>query len=376
MRLEFAKCNVIPLRACWQKTEIEERQKPQRLVCDMPQTTMEPTPRLRILEIGRDPWIGPSYPADFLPLGGPLAPGRFGNKPDLRAVPRVAWRILRRHYDVIVLGPFQVTRTIGLSWRGRLIKQVISAVAASPALCWLARGLLCGPRARTAVFDIDDSTRVSDAAIAIFHPIAYFKRNLSKSLLESARFNLQVMPMAVQPFSDLVIRKTKDLFICGAYINDARKAALEAALILRQRGFDIDVEERSIAYEEYRRRLAAARVVISFHGHGFHTWRMYEASLARAVPLIDTPSTDLVHGFLDGYNCIIVDPLVDVFVEKLDDLLRDAQTIDRIAGEAFRQAQCSHTLAACSATLYRQIHQAMKEQSPFLRDISPEIARS
>jgi glycosyltransferase involved in cell wall biosynthesis len=335
---------------------------------------MEPASRLRILEIGRDPWIGPSYPADFLPLGAPLAPGKFGGTPDLSAVPRVAWRILRRHYDVIVLGPLQVKRTIGLSWRGRLIKQVISVVAKSPGLRWLARGLLCGSRTRIVVFDIDDSTRVSDAAIAIFHPIAYFKRNLSKSAQESARFNLQVMPMAVEPFSELAVRKTKDLFICGAYVNDARKAALEAAVILRRRGFDIDIEEGSIAYGEYRRRLAAARVVISFHGHGFHTWRMYEAALVRAVPVIDTPPVDLAHEFVDGYNCIIVDPLVDTIVEKLDRLLRDAQTVDRIAGEAFRLAQFNHTLAACSATLYRQIQQAMKEPSPILRDVSPQVA--
>jgi hypothetical protein len=131
-----------------------------------------------------------------------------------------------------------------------------------------------------------------------------------------------------------------------------------------------------MAYEEYRRRLAAARVVISFHGHGFHTWRMYEAALVKAVPVIDTPPVDLVHDFVDGCNCIIVDPFVNTIVDRLDGFLRDAQTIDRIAGEAFRLAQCNHSLAACSATLYRQIQQAIKVDSPFLRDISPQVARS
>jgi len=329
---------------------------------------IEPASRLRILEIGRDPWIGPSYPADFLPLGSPLAPGKFGCKPDLNAVPAVAWRILRRHYDVIVLGPLQVKRTIGLSWRGRLIKRLISTIAASRILSSLARRLLCGRQSQVAVFDIDDSSSVSEAAIAIFHPIAYFKRNLSRLDLKSAGFNLQVMPMAVEPFSDVSLRKTRDLFICGAYTNDARKAALAGARILRQRGFDIDIEERSIAYEEYRRRLAAARVVISFHGHGFHTWRMYEAALAKAVPVIDTPPSDMVHDFLDGHNCIIVDPFVDAIVDRLDRLLRDPQTIDRIAGQAFRLAQRKHTLAACSSSLFFEIDRATSERSTFLRE--------
>jgi len=327
---------------------------------------IKPASRLRILEIGRDPWLGPSYPADFLPLGSPLAPGKFGSKPDLNAVPAVAWRILRRHYDVIVLGPLQVKRTIGLSWRGRLFKRLISTVAASRVLSSLARRLFCGPQSQVAVFDIDDSSWVSEAAIAIFHPIAYFKRNLSKFELESAGINLQVMPMAVEPFPDIDLRKTRDLFICGAYTNDARKAALAAAHTLRQRGFDIDIEERSIAYEEYRRRLAAARVVISFHGHGFHTWRMYEAALARAVPVIDRPPSNMVHDFLDGHNCIIVDPFVDAIVERVERLLRAPQTIDRIAAQAFRVAQCKHTLEACSASLFLEIDRAMTERSTFL----------
>jgi hypothetical protein len=125
-------------------------------------------------------------------------------------------------------------------------------VAASRVLSSLARRLFCGPQSLIAVFDIDDYSWVSEAAIAIFRPIAYFKRNLSKLELESAGFNLQVMPMAVEPFPDVAVRKSRDLFVCGAYTNDARKAALAAAHILRQRGFDIDIEERSIAYEEYR----------------------------------------------------------------------------------------------------------------------------
>jgi glycosyltransferase involved in cell wall biosynthesis len=328
----------------------------------------KPAFRLQILEIGRDPWIGPSYPADFLPLGAPLAPGKFGRKPDLKAIPAVAWRIVWRHYDVIVLGPLQVKRTIGLSWRGRLIKRLISTIAASRVLSSLARRLLCGPHSQVAVFDVDDYSWVSKAVIAIFHPIAYFKRNLSKLELESAGFNLRVMPMAIEPFPDFALRKTRDLFICGAYTNDARKAALAAAHILRQRGFDIDIEEGSIAYQEYRRRLAAARVVISFHGYGFHTWRMYEASLARAVPVINRPPSDMVHDFLDGHNCIIVDPFADAISERLDRLLRSPQTIDRIAEQAFRLAQRKHTLEACSSSLFVEIERAVKERSTVLRE--------
>jgi len=65
--------------------------------------------------------------------------------------------------------------------------------------------------------------------------------------------------MAVEPFPNIAVRKTRDLFICGAYTTDALKAALAGARILRQSGFNIDIEEGSITYEEYRQRVVAAR---------------------------------------------------------------------------------------------------------------------
>jgi len=94
---------------------------------------------------------------------------------------------------------------------------------------------------------------------------------------------------------------------------------------------------------------------------------MYEAALARAVPVIDTPPGDMVHDFLDGHNCIIVDPSVDAIVDRLDQLLRDPQTIDRVAEQAFQLAQRKHTLAACSASLFLEIDRATSERSTFMR---------
>jgi len=331
---------------------------------------MEMTSKTRILEIGRDPWIGPTYPSDFLPLGRSITPGKFGHKPNLKDLPKIAWRILRREYDVIALGPLQIDRTSGLSWRGRLVKRLISGVGASPALSWLMRRLLCGSRSRVAILDVSYSTWLSKAALKIFRPVVYFKRNLLKSDRESGEWNLQVLPMAVEPYGDVPAAKTTDLFVCGAYITDARKAALAAARVLQQLGWKVDIEEESIAYEEYRKRLAAARIAICFQGYGFHTWRMYEAAIARAVPVIDPPPDELVHDFVDQENCVVVQPSIAVIVKKLDHVLKSPRTMEAIAERAFQDAEQKHTLVACSSILVSEIEKATQERSfesrPFL----------
>ena len=327
-------------------------------------------PKLRILEIGRDPWIGPTYPTDFLSLGRSITPGKFGQKPNLKHLPKIAWRLLRREYDVIALGPLQVDRTSGLSWRGRLVKQMISGIAASPTLSWLVRQLLCGTRSSVAILDISYATWLSKAALRLFRPVVYFKRNLLKSDLDASEWNLQVFPMAVEPFSAVPAAKRTDLFVCGAYTNDARKAALAAARVLQQLGWKVDIVEQAIAYEEYRLRLAAARLVICFQGYGFHTWRMYEAALARAVPVIDPPPDNLIHDFVDGENCVVVQPSIAAIVKKLDDALKRPRMMEAVAERAFQDAEQKHTLVACSSILVSEIEKAMLERSfesrPFL----------
>jgi glycosyltransferase involved in cell wall biosynthesis len=337
---------------------------------------METKPNLRILEIGRDPWIGPSYPGDFLPLGRSIAPGKFGHKPNLKGFTKVAWRILRREYDVIALGPLQVDRTSGLSWRGRLVKRLISRVSASPALSWIMRRLLCGPRSSVAILDVSYNVNLSKAALKIFRPVIYFKRNLLKSDREAGEWNLHVFPMAVEPHRVLSTTKTTDLFVCGAYTNDARKAALEAARVLQQLGWRVDIEEQNIGYEEYQERLAAARMVICFHGYGFHTWRMYEAALARAVPVIDPPPDNLIHDFMDGENCVVVQPSIAAIVKKLDQSLKNPQLIEFIAGRAFQDAQQKHTLTACSSMLVSEIEKATRASPVELCPVARRVANS
>jgi Glycosyl transferases group 1 len=259
---------------------------------------------------------------------------------------------------VIALGPLQVDRTSGLGWGGRLVNRMISRVSASPALSWLVRRLLCGARSSVAILDVSYDVYLSKAALKIFRPIIYFKRNLLKSDREAGEWNLHVFPMAVEPYRAISTAKTTDLFVCGAYTNDARRAALEAAQVLQQMGWKVDIEEQNIAYEAYRERLAAARMVICFQGYGFHTWRMYEAALARAVPVINPPPDTLIHDFVDANNCVVVQPSITAIVEKLDRLLKNPLLIEVIAERAFQNAEQKHTLAACSSILVSEIEKA------------------
>lgn len=333
-------------------------------------------PKLRILEIGRDPWIGPTFPTDFLSLGRSISPGNFGHKPNLKNLPKIVWRVLRREYDVIALGPLQVDRTSGLSWRGRFVKRLISRAATSPTLSWLIRQLVCGTRSKVAILDVSYNTWLSRAALKLFRPVVYFKRNLLKSDRDASEWNLQVLPMAVEPYSAIPAVKTTDLFVCGSYTNDARKAALAASRILQQLGWKVDIEEQTIAYEEYRKRLAAARMVICLQGYGFHTWRMYEAALAKAVPVIDPPPDNLIHDFVDGENCVVVVPSISAIVKKLDQVLKNPQTMEAVAERAFQDAEQKHTLIACSSILVSEIEKATQERSFESRSFLGRVASS
>jgi glycosyltransferase involved in cell wall biosynthesis len=327
---------------------------------------------LRFLEIGRDPWIGRSFSADFLPLGRSIVPGDRIRKFGLISLIVIIWRLVRRRYDIIALGPLQVQRTIGLGRGGRLAKKCISAIARSATLADLVRRALCGSRTRIVVLDIDDSPIVSEAALAIFRPMVYFKRNLSRNDFESGKGFFQVLPMAVEPFPAQPIPKDSDIFICGGYITEARKAALQAARALVEKGWKVDMVEHPIPYQEYRRRVFSARTVFAFQGCGFHTWRMYEAAAAKAVPIIDSPDSDTIHDFVDGENCLVVGPAVEMIVLKVDEFLGNRALVDTAAKAAYRLAMKKHTLTSCARSLVAEVERALK---PTPRELSERSRR-
>jgi Glycosyl transferases group 1 len=316
--------------------------------------------KLRFLEIGRDPWIGPSVSADFLPIGRSIVPWDRRWKFGLIGFALILWRLALRRYDTIAVGPLQVQRTIGLGRGGRFAKKCISAIARSGTLASLLRTALCGKTTRVVVLDIDDSSNVSEAAIAIFRPTIYFKRNLSRFDFESGKGFFQPLPMAVNPFPMQPSLKDSDIFICGGYGTESRKAALEAARALQGKGWSVDIVEHPIPYQEYRRRVFAARTVFAFQGCGFHTWRMYEAAAAEAVPIINSPDSDVLHDFVDGENCLIVVPTVGMIVSKVDEFLRNQALIDTVAKAAYRLALKKHTLTSCAALLVAEIERSVK----------------
>jgi glycosyltransferase involved in cell wall biosynthesis len=316
--------------------------------------------KLRFLEIGRDPWIGPSLSADFLPIGRSIVPWDRQWKFGLIAFALILWRLVLRRYDIIALGPLQVQRTIGLAWGGRFAKKCISAIARSGTLASLLRTALCGKTTRIIVLDIDDSPMVSEAVLAIFRPAIYFKRNLSRLDFESGKGLFQPLPMAVEPFPTQPGVKDSDIFICGGYGTKSRKAALQAARALQRKGWSVDIVEDPIPYQEYRRRVFAARTVFAFEGCGFHTWRMYEAAAAEAVPIINSPDSDTIHDFVDGENCLIVVPAVEVIVSKVDEFLRNQALVNAVAKSAYRLAVKKHTLTSCAGLLAAEIERVIK----------------
>ncbi|MBV9671738.1 MAG: hypothetical protein JO076_02800, partial [Verrucomicrobia bacterium] len=249
--------------------------------------------KLTILEIGHDPWLGSRHNADFLQAGARLVPGKFGQEPGWKEVLPILFRLAKRKYDVIAICQLQVDRLSGLGKKGRLLKKFLAIAMHSRTSSWLLRQILCGSKAVVVVFDNGYEAKLSEAALKIFQPVLYFKRNLLEGYLAGKQGLYRVLPMAVVP--QLKMPKTYDVFAAGSFFVAGRKLTLLAAQGLEELGWKVDIVKNTIPYEEYRHRLARAKVAFCVQGFGFHTWRMYEAALAGCVPVIDHPKEPIFH---------------------------------------------------------------------------------
>jgi glycosyltransferase involved in cell wall biosynthesis len=310
---------------------------------------------LRILEVGHDPWIAPGFEADFLPIGGSLAPGNSA-APTLRTVPwKIFWRLLSRSYDVIALPPIHIRRVLGLGYKAKLAKKLFGLIAGSGLLAGALRRLIAGRKTIIVIFDIDDTADVSEEVARVFQPRIYFKRNLLREDLQRDSSRLCQLPMGTSEWGGANSAPTTDAFVCGEYSTEARKLSLEAAKRLQCLGWRVDIIEARIPYSKYRQRLAQAKTAFCFQGVGFHTWRMYEAACSGTVPIIDTPKGDLIHDFVNGENCIIVPPSLEQMVLSVDSLLRSPERLEKISTGARQLAESKYTRQACSRFLFQEI---------------------
>jgi glycosyltransferase involved in cell wall biosynthesis len=310
---------------------------------------------LRILEVGHDPWIAPDFETDFLPIGGSLAPGNSAAQA-LRTVSwKIFWRLLSRSYDVIALPPIHIHRVLGLGCKAKLAKKLFGLIAGSGLLAGALRRLIAGRKTIIVIFDIDDAVEVSEEASHVFQPRIYFKRNLLREDLLRDSSRLCQLPMGVSEWGGANSAPATDAFVCGEYSTEARKLSLEAAKRLQCLGWRVDIIEARIPYSEYRQRLAQAKTAFCFQGVGFHTWRMYEAACSGTIPIIDTPSGDLIHDFVDGENCIIVPPSLEQIVLSVDNLLRSPERLEKIGIRVRRLAESKYTRQACSQFLFWEI---------------------
>ena len=321
----------------------------------------------KILEIGHDPWLGMRHRAEFLQLGKTLVPGNTPQHLSWKQRQRIVLNILSRRYDIIALGPFNSKRLIDLSRTARITKRFVACITKSEFLCKLSRRCIFGKRPSLVIFDIDDTSELSETGLKLFRPSIYFKRNLRQQDRDRSDQAVDMMPMAVRRPSYATIEKQTDLFVAGAYTKNARKNALEAARILASKGWTVDIVESIIPYGRYLKRLAQARAAFCLQGWGYHTWRMYEASLASTAPIIDLPATDIMHDFVGGFNCLVVDQPTPLMVEKIDHFLHDGSAVAKVAANARQLAEQKHTLEACADILYEKIRERIEGERNAVR---------
>ena len=115
--------------------------------------------------------------------------------------------------------------------------------------------------------------------------------------------------------------------------------------------------ESRIPIEDHGRAYAAASVGISVSGAGWMTYRHLEVAAFGCCPIMDLPSIQWEHGFMDGTECRYCTGEADL-VAIARELLNDPKEARRIASNAQRTLRTFHTTRALAERVVEFLRKA------------------
>jgi glycosyltransferase involved in cell wall biosynthesis len=142
--------------------------------------------------------------------------------------------------------------------------------------------------------------------------------------------------------------KTIDVFFAGR-IGDSstvRQRGFDQLLTLRDEGYAIDVTDTTLPFEEYLARCARAHLVWSPEGFGWQTFRIYEAAICGAAPLVSRPSIERYRPLVDGIHAIYYDAEPGELPRTARAALQDRDRLRAIGRGARDHVKAFHTPAA------------------------------
>lgn len=142
--------------------------------------------------------------------------------------------------------------------------------------------------------------------------------------------------------------KTIDVFFTGRIGNSStvRQRGFDELLTLRDAGYAIDVADTVLPFEEYLARCARAHLVWSPEGFGWQTFRIYEAAICGAAPLVSRPSIERHRPLIEGIHAVHYDVEPGELARTARAALADRDRLRAIGRAAREHVKAFHTPAA------------------------------
>jgi Glycosyl transferases group 1 len=337
----------------------------------------------KILEIGPTPFMWCAYPAttEFYsnwPDEAFDAPADGRRVVSLAALPGLARRIADPAFDLIVAHAPTSSPWSGSALVRALFRRSV-ARGNPPVIRALGIELLRhGGAAPLVVLDFEDTIGIERSNLFLLdHAVLYFKRELPMDhwqvfartghwRVPTPRFRAVERNRAriakLRPISLGVPlgsaerllaspppeEKTIDVFFAGRIGNSStvRQRGLEELIALRDEGHAIEVADTALPFDEYLAKCAQAHLVWSPEGFGWQTFRIYEAALCAAAPLLSRPSIERYRPLVEGVHAIYYDVEPGELARRVRAALADRDRLRAIGRAARDHAKAFHTPTA------------------------------
>jgi glycosyltransferase involved in cell wall biosynthesis len=337
----------------------------------------------KILEIGATPYMWHAFPdtTEFYstwPDETHADPGQGRHIASLATLPDLARRIADPAFDLVV-----AHTPASAPWSGRALGRTLFRRSTLRGNLAVVRGLgieLLRRRAAAplAVLDFEDSIGIERSNLFLLdQAVAYFKRELPidhwqvlartahrrvptprfRSIARHRERIAKLHPISLglplgaadglvaSPPSE---EKTIDIFFAGR-IDDSstvRQRGFDELMTLREAGYTIDVADTTLTFETYLARCARAHLVWSPEGFGWQTFRICEAAICGAAPLVNRPSIERYRPLIDGIHAVYYDVEPGELARTARAALGDRDRLREIGRAAREHVKAFHTPAA------------------------------
>jgi Glycosyl transferases group 1 len=337
----------------------------------------------KILEIGPTPFMWCAFPdtTEFYsnwPDEAFVAPADGRHIVSVAALPGLARRIADPAFDLLV-----AHAPTSSPWSGRALVRALfrrSVVRGNPPVVrGLGTELLRGRGgAPLVVLDFEDTIGIERSNLFLLdRAVLYFKRELPMDhwqvfartghwRVPTPRFRAiernreriaKLRPISLGlPLghaerlvaSPPPAEKTIDVFFAGRIGNSStvRQRGFEELMALREEGYAIDVADAALPFDQYLAKCAQAHLVWSPEGFGWQTFRIYEAALCAAAPLLSRPSIERYRPLVEGVHAIHYDVEPGELTRTVRAALADRERLRAIGRAARDHVKAFHTPAA------------------------------